>query len=126
MKHERITPRDIARQFLRNAVAGRVKEAYEHTTPDFIHHNAYFAGDKESLMKGMAENAARFPDKTCDPKQVVQEGDLVAVLSHIRHKPGEPGVAVAHFFRFENGLIAEMWDVGQEIPADSPNENGMF
>ena len=34
--------------------------------------------------------------------------------------------AVVHFFRFEKGRIAEMWDVGQEIPSDSPNENGMF
>ena len=126
MKHERIAAKDIAVQFLRNAAAGRVAEAYEHTTPGFIHHNAYFAGDKESLMKGMAENAARFPDKTLDVKQVVEERDMVAVLSHVKHKPGQPGAAVVHFFRFEQGRIAEMWDVGQEIPADSPNENGMF
>ena len=31
--------------------------------------------------------------------------------------------------RFEldrNGKIAELWDVGQAIPAESPNENGML
>jgi hypothetical protein len=28
--------------------------------------------------------------------------------------------------RFENGRIAELWDVGQEIPQDLPNEFGMF
>lgn len=22
--------------------------------------------------------------------------------------------------------IAELWDIGQEVPADSPNKNGMF
>lgn len=126
MKHERITPKDIAVQFLRHAAAGRVREAYEYTTPDFIHHNPYFAGDKESLMKGMAENARRFPDKTLDIKLLLSDGDHVAMLSHVRHKPGEPGAAVVHFFRFEDGRIAEMWDVGQEIPQDSPNENGVF
>jgi len=31
-----------------------------------------------------------------------------------------------YLFRFENGRIAELWDVAQEIPADSPNANGPF
>ena len=26
----------------------------------------------------------------------------------------------------EGDRIAELWDVGQEVPADSPNRNGMF
>jgi hypothetical protein len=29
-------------------------------------------------------------------------------------------------FRFEGDRIAELWDVGQVAPADSPNEYGMF
>jgi len=50
----------------------------------------------------------------------------VATLAHVRHKKGEPGAAVVHVFRFEGDRIAELWDVGQEVPADSPNQNGMF
>jgi predicted SnoaL-like aldol condensation-catalyzing enzyme len=34
--------------------------------------------------------------------------------------------AVVHIVRFDGEKIAEMWDVGQAVPADSPNENGMF
>ena len=26
----------------------------------------------------------------------------------------------------EGDRIAELWDVGQEVPPDSPNKNGMF
>jgi predicted SnoaL-like aldol condensation-catalyzing enzyme len=33
---------------------------------------------------------------------------------------------VIHIFRFEEDRIVELWDVGQEIPEDSPNDNGMF
>jgi hypothetical protein len=34
--------------------------------------------------------------------------------------------AVVHIFRFEHDRIAELWDVGQPVSKDSPNENGMF
>jgi predicted SnoaL-like aldol condensation-catalyzing enzyme len=36
------------------------------------------------------------------------------------------GGAVVHIFRFEGGLIVELWDVGQDVPEQSVSENGMF
>jgi predicted SnoaL-like aldol condensation-catalyzing enzyme len=33
---------------------------------------------------------------------------------------------VADFFRLEDGLIKEHWDVIQEIPEHSPNPNSLF
>jgi len=35
-------------------------------------------------------------------------------------------VAVVHIFRFENGKVVELWDLGQQMIKDSPNENGLF
>jgi len=35
-------------------------------------------------------------------------------------------VRVVHILRFEGDRIVELWDIGQEIPQDSPNEHGMF
>ena len=35
-------------------------------------------------------------------------------------------IAAEHIFRFAGDRIVEMWDVGQEVPASSPNTNGMF
>ena len=49
-----------------------------------------------------------------------------AALAHVRHRPGEPGIAVVHIFRFEGDRIAELWDVGQPVPAENPNADGMF
>jgi hypothetical protein len=31
-----------------------------------------------------------------------------------------------HLFRFENGRVAVLWDIAQEIPDNSPNTNGPF
>ncbi|HKO22638.1 MAG TPA: nuclear transport factor 2 family protein, partial [Candidatus Eisenbacteria bacterium] len=97
--------------FLGLAAAGRVDEAYaDYVGPGFLHHNPYFRGDAASLKAGMAENASRNPTKTLEVQRALEDGDLVAVHSHVRQKPEDPGAAVVHRFRFENGRIVELWD----------------
>ena len=119
--------KQLAIEFLTQAASGRIDEAYEkYVAPDFRHHNAFFRGDRESLKQAMKDNAAVNPDKVLKLKMAVAEGDRVMLLSHVRLKPGDVGIALVHGFRFEGGLIAELWDLGQPIPEDSPNENGMF
>lgn len=113
--------------FLKLAVSGRLDEAYgDYISPNFRHHNPYFAGDAESLKTGMAEAHEKFPDTTLEVQHVLEEGDLVAVHSKVRHSSGTPEIAVVHLFRFEGTRVAQLWDIGIEAPKDSPNENGMF
>ena len=119
--------KEIANEFLKMAASGRAAEAFQrYASPGFRHHNAWFPGDGPSLMRAMDENAKQNPDKELTIHRTVAEGDQVATLAHVRHKKGELGAAVVHVFRFEGDRIAELWDVGQEVPADSPNRNGMF
>jgi predicted SnoaL-like aldol condensation-catalyzing enzyme len=115
-----------AREFLRLAASGKVREAYgKYVAPNFRHHNPYFNGDAESLMVGMEQNAAQFPEKALEIKRALQEGDLVAVHGLVKHKPDDRGVALVHIFRFEGDRIAELWDVGQTVPENPTNEFGM-
>ena len=119
--------RDAAISFLKMASSGDVREAYsKFVGPGFRHHNPFFEGSAETLMKAMEENARDNPGKTLDVKRAIAEGDLVAVHSHVRLKPEDRGGAVVHIFRFEEGRIVELWDVGQGVPEDSPNQFGMF
>jgi len=120
------TKKEIAVSFLKLAASGKLDEAYSKVSANFRHHNPYFKGDAESLKAGMAEAGAKFPDTTLEVQHVFEDGDLVAIHSRVRHSPDTPEIAVVHIFRFEGGGIAELWDVGQEAPKDSPNENGMF
>ena len=121
------TKKEIAVSFLKLAASGNVSEAYgNYISADFCHHNPHFRGDAESLKKGMAEAAAKFPGTTLEVQHVFEEGDLVAVHSRVQHGPDEPEISVVHIFRFEADRVAEMWDVGMEAPKESPNENGMF
>ncbi|BAH42550.1 hypothetical protein BBR47_15730 [Brevibacillus brevis NBRC 100599] len=119
--------KENAVSFLQLVASGNVREAYQrYAGPNFRHHNPFFRGDAHSLMLAMEENAAKNPHKILEVKRAIEEGNIVAVHSHVKQNQEDLGGAVVHIFRFHNDQIVELWDVGQPIPADSPNENGMF
>jgi len=124
---EEVSRKQSAISFLHLASSGKAREAFEaFVSEDFRHHNPYFRGDRESLMAAMTENATKFPNKVFAVHHALEDRDLVAVHSRVRLKPDEPGMAVVHIFRFDANRIAEIWDVGQPVPGESPNANGMF
>jgi predicted SnoaL-like aldol condensation-catalyzing enzyme len=117
----------VAISFLRLAASGRVRDAYtKHVGTGFRHHNPFFRGDAEALMSGMEENARQNPEKHLDVLRAMEDGDLVAIHSHVRQSPADRGAVVVHIFRFDGDHIVELWDIGQPVPADSVNANGMF
>lgn len=118
--------KEIAISFLQNAATGKLDEAYSHVALNFRHHNPYFAGDAKSLKAGMAQAAEMFPNTTLEVQHVFEDGDLIAVHSRVQHAANTLPIAAVHIFRFAGDKIAELWDVGMEVPADSPNENGAF
>jgi predicted SnoaL-like aldol condensation-catalyzing enzyme len=119
--------KEKAVDFLTLVVARKIDEAYErYVDMRGKHHNVYFAKGFATLRDAMKENHAQFPDTKISIKNVIGEGDLVAVHSHVVQKQGDPGIAVVHILRFENEKIVEMWDCGQKLPADMPNEDGAF
>ena len=119
--------KDAAIDFLKMVVARKITEAYaKHVSPKMIHHNAHFPHDAQSLMNGMIEAHTKFPNTVLHIKHAVEEGDVVAVHSHVVMQKGDTGVAVVHLFRFSGDKIVEMWDIGQQVPKESPNKAGMF
>jgi predicted SnoaL-like aldol condensation-catalyzing enzyme len=119
--------KNAAISFLHFIVAGKIREAYAtYTAKEMRHHNTEFAGDAASLEKAMEVNHSQYPHKIIDIKHALEDDDLVAVHSHVRMRTEEPGIAVVHFFRFEDDRIIEMWDIRQAVPENSTNENGMF
>ena len=119
--------KQTAIDFLMLASKGNSKEAFnKYVSKNFKHNNIYFKGDGESLMIAMEDNAKKNPNKIFDIKRSLEDGDLVATHSHVRQKPGDPGAAVVHIFRFEDDKIAELWDLGQTVPLETVNENGIF
>lgn len=117
--------KEVAIEFLQTCAMKDPKLAFsKYMNSNFKHHNQYFKGDGETLMKAMIESDATHPNKSFTIKQIFETDDRIAVYSHVVKESME--IAVVHMMRFENGKISEMWDVGQIMEKDSPNENGMF
>lgn len=123
-----MTRKESAVMFLKTAGFGKTEEAYAKlVAPDFIHHNQYFRGDRESLKSAMAEAHVKSPNKLIDVKRVFEDGDFVITHSLVvRANPSDPDIAVVHIFRFKGDTVVELWDVGQLLSKDSPNDNGAF
>lgn len=123
-----MSKKEIARSFLRMVGTGEVRNAYDrYVAPSFIHHNQYFKGDRQSLLTAMEDASKKSPDQSVLIKQIFEDGNTVIAHSHVtRKEPAEFSAAVVHIFRFEGDRIVELWDLGQLISKDSPNENGMF
>lgn len=122
-----MTYKEIAGHFLLLCAKGNSRQAFKlYAAQDFKHHNPYFKGNAETMIIAMEEEAKRNTTKIFEILHTVEEGNLVAVHSHIRNQADEPGVAVVHLFSFNAGKIAELWDIGQAVPDQMINENGMF
>ncbi|MGD0750561.1 MAG: nuclear transport factor 2 family protein [Anaerolineales bacterium] len=119
--------KQAAIQFLKLIETGQIEEAYRrYAAANGKHHNPYFQAGFPALQKGMQENHDQFPNMRLTVKNVIGDGDLVAIHSQVVQSPGEAGVAAVHIFRFQADKIVEFWDVGEPVPADSPNEDGIF
>lgn len=118
---------EAATSFLKAVVDRKIEEAYDKfISPQFIHHNQYFKGDRQSLMDGMKEAGEKNPNKRLEIKKILEDGNTVMTLSHIKHNPDDIGGVVVHIFRFEEDKVVELWDLGQPIVKDSINKNGVF
>lgn len=128
-KKQSITKKSIAKDFLKLTESGQVKKAFEsYVADDFKHHNARFKGDRASLMTAMEQTANKFPKLSSKRYAVLEDGDMVAIQSHIKPLPNskDAGLVYMHMFRFQKDKIVELWDFGQVIPPTTVNENGAF
>jgi predicted SnoaL-like aldol condensation-catalyzing enzyme len=121
------TQKETAIDFLRLTARGQVDDAFaRYAAPGFRHHNPHFAADAATLQAAMKENAGRFPHMVFEVQRALADGPLVAVHSRAVLEEGGAELAIVHILRFEDGRIAEMWDIAQAAPVPMANRDGMF
>jgi predicted SnoaL-like aldol condensation-catalyzing enzyme len=94
--------------------------------PGYIQHNPLAEPGREGLQRFLDTIRAETPEAIHDVKRAFVDGDHVTVHYHVRRCPDDNGWAVIDIFRLENGLIAEHWDVMQDVVPGGPNPLGPF
>jgi predicted SnoaL-like aldol condensation-catalyzing enzyme len=98
---------------------------------EYRQHNPTVADGRAGAIQGLTRLTHEiYPELRQEAKRTVSQGDLVAVHSRYLRTAADRssarGLAVVDMFRLEHGRIVEHWDVTQEIPETSANENTMF
>jgi predicted SnoaL-like aldol condensation-catalyzing enzyme len=94
--------------------------------PGYIQHNQAVEPGVASLKAFLDMIRSQTPDAVHDVKRAFVDGDHVTVHYHVRRWPGDTGWAVIDLFRIEDGMIAEHWDVMQDVIEGGPNPNSPF
>ena len=104
----------------------QVEEAARVVADDYTQHNpdvpdgkAPFVGYFSGFFKENPQSRARIVRSATD-------GDLVYLHVHSTNGSEDRGQAVVDIFRVDGGVIVEHWDVIQDVPAESANDNTMF
>jgi predicted SnoaL-like aldol condensation-catalyzing enzyme len=92
----------------------------------YIQHNPMAANGPEGLKAFIAFMKEQLPEYKTEFVRVFADGDYVIVHAHAKPTPDSRGSAVMDIFRLEDGKVVEHWDVIQDVPEKSANENTMF
>ena len=105
----------------------RVEMARYIDPAQYIQHSPGIADGLQALLQLIEQFDRDFPGYAIEVKRVIAEGDLAFAHCHYTFGTRDPrGKAIAEIFRFDGELIVEHWDVIQDVPAHSVNDNGMF
>ncbi len=92
----------------------------------YIQHNPQVPNGAKAFYSYFEGFFGDHPQYYCSIKRTFANDDLVALHMHCRIDEKDLGQAVLDIFRVENGKIVEHWDVIQNVPEKSANENTMF
>jgi predicted SnoaL-like aldol condensation-catalyzing enzyme len=94
--------------------------------PDYIQHSPMAPPGRDALKAFLDMIRKATPLAVHDIKRSFVDGDHVIVHYRVRRTPDDPGFAVIDIFRVAGGMIAEHWDVTQDVQSGGPNPNPMF
>ena len=106
--------------FAKNASA-----AANYLEEDYIQHNPNVPTGREAFINAFTLIFEQSPNFSTRIQKIYADGDYVIV--HSFAPIGDTGNSIVDIYKVnDNGKIAEHWDVLQQIPSNSANNNTMF
>ena len=92
----------------------------------YIQHNPHVGDGKQAFIDYFDKMAAEHPGKRVEVKRAFAEGNHVILQCHQIWPEGLEYAGIDIFRLDDAGKVVEHWDVLQELPDHSMNDNGMF
>jgi predicted SnoaL-like aldol condensation-catalyzing enzyme len=92
----------------------------------YTQHSIYMADGPGSLQKLVAMLKNDFPNNRGEIKRAFADGDIVALHVHVKRTADALGWSVIELLRLKNNKVVEHWDMFQNVPDKSLNNNTMF
>ncbi|MEM9394693.1 MAG: nuclear transport factor 2 family protein [Pseudomonadota bacterium] len=98
----------------------------------YIQHSVFLPNGRAPLVELFGQSAEEYGDFiNIDVHRVIVQDNYAFAHVNFRNldtdNPNDLGIAAVDIYRFnDEGLLEEHWDVLQNVPAFSPNPNGMF
>ncbi|WP_432197509.1 nuclear transport factor 2 family protein [Streptomyces sp. bgisy027] len=105
---------------------GNTENVDRYMFADYIQHSPSAPDGTPALKTTAAMIASQYPDARWNVKRIIAQGDYVLAHSNFILTPGTRGMAIFDIVRFQDGKIAEHWDIVQEVPEHSAGGNDMF
>jgi len=104
----------------------RTMEAAIVVSDDYRQHNPEVADGKAPFVDYFSRYFKEHPHASARVVRSVAQDDLVWLHVHSKESAQDRGQAVVDVFRVKDGQIVEHWDVIQDVPETSANNNGLF
>jgi predicted SnoaL-like aldol condensation-catalyzing enzyme len=101
-----------------------IDAADKYIVENYIQHNPSAADGRAALKEALKTWFKNAPKEKIDIQRIAADGDLVFI--HTRSKMGDKTFSIIDIFRIEGDMVAEHWDVIQEVPAKAANDHPMF
>jgi predicted SnoaL-like aldol condensation-catalyzing enzyme len=124
---QEVTNKEIIREFYRRAVGqGDIDFANQIIADHYIQHSPGMKPGKAGVLDAIAYmKQMPKPASTKPPfMRLLAEGDYV--VTNLSFEWGGKQKAVVDLFRFQNGKVAEHWDVIEDYPESSLNSNELM
>ncbi|EPQ5780206.1 nuclear transport factor 2 family protein [Citrobacter koseri] len=93
---------------------------------NYTDHNPYIKGGRSALEAFLKHIFHVLPKIEFSIERLVAENDFVVAHTMMRKTPSDSGSMIAEFFRLEDGIIVERWDVTMRVPNESNSEQPLI
>ena len=117
---------DLVMEMYRNVLTAMDSTQVDrYISPDYIQHSSLAPPGRDALKAFLDRVRVETPEASHEIGRTFVDGDYVIVHLLVRLNHQHRGFAVVDIFRVENGMVAEHWDVLQDVPETSVNPNPM-